>query len=117
MPNKPYIINARGQKEPFSYQKVFRSAKRVGANRELADKIARNIEHNVKAGDKTFDIFKQVKSQLNNKSPLSAIRFNLKQAIRKLGPTGFPFEKYMASIFTDLGFQTTLKSNCIRRLR
>ena len=117
MSNKIYIINARGEQEPFSYTKVYRSAKRAGADEKLARQIARDIEQNVYSGIKTFDIFKQVKAQLRKQAPLVAIRFNLKQAIRKLGPTGFPFEKYMASVFAALGFEVKLnqivKGSCV----
>ncbi len=117
MSSKIYIINARGEQEPFSYTKVYRSAKRAGADEKLARQIAHNIEQNVYSGIKTFDIFKQVKARLRKQAPLVAIRFNLKQAIRKLGPTGFPFEKYMASIFAVLGFEVKLnqivKGSCV----
>lgn len=31
-----YVINSRGEKELFSFQKVYESAMRVGASKELA---------------------------------------------------------------------------------
>jgi len=36
------------------------------------------------------------------------LRFNLKEGIRKLGPTGFPFEKYIGSIFSEMGYKVKL---------
>lgn len=105
---KPYIINARGEKEPFSYQKVYRSARRVGASKKLAREIAQKIEKDVYSGAKTSDIFREVKQLLHQETPAAALRFNLKQGMRRLGPTGFPFEKYIAGIFAKLGFEVQL---------
>ena len=111
------IINMRGEEEPFSYRKVFNSARRVGASKEVAQKIAVEIEKNVYSGMKTLEIFKQVKLLLHKDNPASALKFNLKQAMRRLGPTGFPFEKYIGRIFEELGYQVKInqiiKGECV----
>lgn len=103
-----YIINSRGEKEIFSFRKVYRSAVMAGADRDLAKEIARIIQSNVFSGMKTSDIYKRVKRLLAKKNSKSALRFSLKQAIRKLGPTGFPFEKYVGQMFEELGFDVKL---------
>ena len=56
-------------------------------------------------GINTSDIFKRVKQLLLKKDNRSAIKFSLKAGMRKLGPTGFPFEKYVGEIFKKLGFR------------
>jgi Restriction endonuclease. len=42
----------------------------------------------------------------------------LKQAMRRLGPSGFPFEKYVSDIFKQLGFSVQInkyiKGKCVR---
>ena len=43
---------------------------------------------------------------LKGKSSVSASRYKLKKAIMELGPTGFPFEKFVAKILEQEGFQT-----------
>ena len=100
-----FVINLRGEKEPFSSQKVFQSARRAGASRKLAQKITNTIEKEVCPGMKTSDIFKEITRMLSQEDLKSALRFNLKQAMRRLGPTGFPFEKYIGNIFSDLGYK------------
>ena len=105
---KPYIINSRGEKEIFSFRKVYKSARKVGASKPLALKIAQEIEKQVYSGVKTIDIFKEVKKKLYQEHPPAALRFSLKEAMRKLGPTGFPFEKYVGEIFLKNGFQVRL---------
>ncbi len=113
-----YVINSRGEEEPFSFHKVFRSAKRAGASQNLAFEIAKKIEKEIYPGIKTTEIFKKVKQLLNKKDFKASLRFSLKEGIRKLGPNGFPFEKYIGEIFSKLGFDVSLnlylKGRCAR---
>jgi len=108
MKSDPYVLNSKGEKEPFSYQKVYRSAKRVGASDNLAGKIAETIQEEAYPGIKTFEIFKRVKELLDKELPHAALKFDLKRAMRKLGPAGFHFEKYISEIFSREGFETKI---------
>lgn len=103
-----YVIKANGEKEPFSFQKIFKSAVRVGAPKQLALEIAEKIERESYPEIATSDIFKKVNKLLRERSKRSALRFNLKRGIRELGPTGFPFEKYVGEIFRSLGFKVKI---------
>lgn len=103
-----YVINSRGQKEPFSFKKVYNSCKRAGASDVLAQEIALTIKRKIYPGIKTSKIFEQVKQKLSEKSPRSVIRISLKEAIRKLGPEGFDFEKYIAEVFLRNGFDVKI---------
>jgi len=108
MKNKVYVLNLRGEKEPFSFSKVLKSAKNAGASKELAFQIAKQIEKEVFEGMKTSEIFERIYQLLSEKSFSSAIRLNLKKAIERLGPTGFPFEKFVGKILEKEGFQIKL---------
>jgi len=99
-----YVINSFGQKEPLSFNKVFKSARRVGASKHLADQIANQIFKEAYPGIPTKEIYKKVQKLLYQETPLAAIRFSLKEGIRKLGPSGFPFEKYISAIFQSHGY-------------
>ena len=103
-----YVIKADGNKEPFSADKVFRSAIRAGASRQLAQELAFKLKREAYQGITTSDIFKKVKKLLKEQSRKSALRFDLKRSIRELGPTGFPFEKYACEIFKSLGFEVKI---------
>lgn len=106
---KPYyVINSRGEEEPFSFEKVYQSAKRTGASGSLAKRIAENIQQTIHSGIKTSEIFNEVKGLLQEEDSRAAIKFSLKKAIQKLGPTGFPFEKYIGAIFQSFGFEVKL---------
>lgn len=101
---KIYVVNSSGQKESFSRKKVYHGALGAGVPEELANVVADVIEKEVYPGMTTQEIFSRVKQLLSKEHPQSAIRYNLKEAMRKLGPSGFPFEKYTADIFEQLGF-------------
>ncbi|MCX6736998.1 MAG: restriction endonuclease [Candidatus Parcubacteria bacterium] len=104
MDKKIYVINGAGDQEPLSEFKVYRSAKRSGASNDLAKQIVFEIQQKAYPGITTQEIHDRIKSFLIKEAPYSAMRFSLKEGIRKLGPTGFHFEKYVADIFEDYGY-------------
>jgi hypothetical protein len=106
--SKIHVLNSRGEKEPFSFQKVYRSARRVGASSSLAKEIAGIIELEASPGITTSDIFRKVERLLLKKDPKPGLKFSLKKAMLKLGPTGFPFEKYIGEVFSRMGFKVKL---------
>ena len=108
---KFYVINNSGQKEPFSWKKIRNSAQRVGASKQLAKQIATVIEREAYSGITTKEIFRQVEQILSKECPRGRIRFRLKEAIRRLGPSGFPFEKYVGGILMQLGFSVKLNQH------
>jgi hypothetical protein len=88
--------------------KVSRSAQRAGASKELAQRVALQIEKNIYPGIKTREIFDKVNKLLKKEDRKSSLRFSLKEAMRKLGPSGFPFENYIADIFSAHGYEVFL---------
>jgi CRISPR/Cas system-associated exonuclease Cas4 (RecB family) len=108
MKDSLYVINLKGEKEPFSFQKVYRSARRAGASPILAKDITATIKKEAYPGIKTSEIFKKIKQFLARENPQSAIKFSLKDAMRKLGPTGFPFEKFIREVLLSNGFEVKI---------
>jgi len=105
---KIFVINALGEKEPFSLNKVYRSALRAGASKRLAQLITEKIEKEVYDGISTQKIYEKIKNFLFETEFKTGVRYSLKEAIRKLGPAGFYFEKYIGEIFKKLGFKVLL---------
>lgn len=102
------IIKASGEKEKFEKEKIFQSLKRAGADSELAQKICQRVSKDTKPGIKTDDIFNQTLICLQKENPILAARYNLKNAIMELGPTGFPFERFIAEILKEYGYETKI---------
>ncbi len=98
------VIKFNGEEEPFSEQKAYNSARRAGASDSLAKKIVRDLD--VFDGIKTSEISEKIRRALKKENKKAALKFNLKKAIKRLGPTGFPFEKYVAEMFKNQGFKS-----------
>ena len=74
----------------------------------MAEKIAKTIEKQAYPGIKTSEIFGEVKRLLLKKTPQAGLKFNLKHGMKKLGPTGFVFEKFTGEIFEKLGYKVKI---------
>lgn len=109
--SKKYVINFNREEETFSSDKIYNSAKRAGASDKLAREITEDIEKKAYQGIKTSEIHQEVKKLLSRESTKMALRFNLKKAFKKLGPTGFPFEKYIGEVFSRHGFKVKLNQH------
>ena len=98
------IINYRQEIQPFSAEKIYESCIRSGASEKVAHEVAREVKNQIYPKITTKEISEIVKRLLAEKSKKSSIKFSLKEAMRKLGPSGFHFEKYIASIFLKNNF-------------
>jgi hypothetical protein len=101
-----YIIKANGEKVVFDIQKLRVSLQKAGASEELSTKIAREIENSLYDGKSTNEIYKDAFFELRKSARPLAARYKLKKAILELGPTGFPFEKFVGELLHHQGFGT-----------
>jgi len=99
------IVKAFGQTELFSEEKLRRSLKRSGADEHIIASVADEVVSHLRDGMKTKEIYKQAFDLLKQYSPPHAARYRLKQAINDLGPSGFPFELYIAELFKFEGYE------------
>ncbi|MFH0857348.1 MAG: restriction endonuclease [Candidatus Magasanikbacteria bacterium] len=105
MTKKKKIYKSSGKLVPYSEEKVRRSLLRSGADRDLANAIAQKVTAEIREGDTTRDVFKKAYAMLRGQKQRGvAARYNLKQAILDLGPTGFPFERFIGELFKRKGF-------------
>ena len=99
------IIKASGEEVPFQIEKLISSLQRAGADRVIIDQIVENIEGTLYNGITTKKIYQMAFKMLKGKSRVSASKYKLKKAIMELGPSGFPFEKFVGKILEHEGFQ------------
>lgn len=99
------VIKAGGTVEPFMEEKVVESLLRAGASPQLADKIIVKIRPHLYPNIPTFQIYSSVMKVLKREQRDVANRYNLKEAIMELGPSGYPFEKFIAGVWEKNGFQ------------
>ncbi|WP_215224689.1 ATP cone domain-containing protein [Echinicola shivajiensis] len=111
------ITKASGEKALFDLSKLRRSLERSGANEMVVLQVLEEIQGLLYNGITTEEIYKKAFSLLQKSSRSTASRYKLKKAIYELGPTGFPFEKFVAAILKYEGFQTEIdvivKGHCV----
>ncbi len=90
----------------FDIEKFRRSITRPGTSPKLIEEIIKNVQNNTSQFKTSEDIFRYTFELLKEKEPYAAIKYNLKRAILELGPTGYPFEQFVAEIFKAQGYQT-----------
>ena len=103
--NSITIIKASGDKAPFQVEKLISSLQRAGAKKTVIEQIVKKIEKVIYDGMTTKQIYQMAFKMLKGKSRVSASKYKLKKAIMELGPTGFPFEKFVGKILEQEGFQ------------
>jgi len=101
-----YIIKATGEREGFDSQKLRNSLVRAQADPEIIDSIVSQIEKELRNGASTRDIYHHAFELLGKAESPAAARYSLRRAVMELGPTGFPFEQFVAEIFRAKGFET-----------
>jgi hypothetical protein len=100
-----YVIKASGEQEAFDIQKFQRSLHKAGASDDIIKQLAQEIEQRTDLRT-THDIYSFALKKLAIIQPPIAARYNLKNALFELGPTGFPFEHFISHIFQALGYHT-----------
>lgn len=107
MQNK-YIIKATGEREEFNAQKLRDSLTRAGASQKTTDQITQKIESELVDGMSTKEIYINAFRMLGGEEggKKAAAKYSLRKAVMELGPTGFPFEQFVAEIFRTKGFKT-----------
>ncbi len=102
------IAKADGTHEPFNPEKLVASLMRSGAEHGMARDIARAIESELYSGISTSEIYRHAFSKLREARRGAAARYSLKRALLDLGPSGFPFEAYLAELFRAEGATATI---------
>lgn len=103
-----HIIKASGERDLFSMEKVANSLRRAGTDEELIPALLAKVEEELHEGITTNEVYQLAFSLLKNKNRLFASRYKLKKAIFELGPTGFPFEKFIAAIYRQSGYKVKI---------
>ena len=113
-----WILKTTGEREEFDTEKIRKTAMRAGANDNLAQKIAEKVKEKVYDGISSREILNLILKFLDKQEPLVAARYNLKDAIMSLGPTGFTFELYIQRLLSFKGYKVgipdILQGACIK---
>lgn len=100
------IIKASGERQFFDPSKLRDSLVRAKATPSVAEKITSHVAEELKEGMTTKDIYRHAFELLEREEKPVAVRYSLRKAVMDLGPSGFPFEKFVAEIFKSKGYET-----------
>lgn len=111
------ITKADGEREPYNPHKLLESLKRAGADESVAESIEQDIKKELYSGMTTQEMYRRAFAHLREHRKEAAARYSLKRAILEFGPSGFPFEEYLAKLFQAEGHATKtdqiIKGACV----
>jgi hypothetical protein len=105
-----FVLKKSGDYVEFSPTKVRESLRRAGADSKTIDEIVNLLEAELYEGISTKEIYNRAFQLLKKKNSYQASRYKLKNAIYELGPSGFPFERFIAAILKYLGYEVEVGS-------
>lgn len=111
------VIKYSGQKAKFSIEKLKNSLRKSGADESMVEEIANKVRDELYQGISTKEIYNRAFALLKKKKHVFASKYKLKKAIYELGPTGFPFEKFIAALLFYSGYKVKtgqiLQGKCV----
>lgn len=112
-----HITKANGEQVPYSEQKLILSLRKAGATNSQIELILAQIKPQLYDSIPSKLIYKMAFGLLKKEERSLAAKYNLKKAIMELGPSGYPFEKYVAEILRFQGYSVQIgqivKGHCI----
>ncbi|WP_430402768.1 restriction endonuclease [Fluviicola sp.] len=108
MQNSFTVTKASGEQSLFSEEKIKASLRKSGADSDQIDFILQEVKKQLYNGMTTKSIYKIAFALLKSGARHQAARYHLKYAIMELGPSGFPFEKYIAELLKFEGYKTQI---------
>lgn len=110
------VLKADGTFEFFKIEKLRRSLRRSGANPDEVNAVIDKVVDRLYEGIRTQQIYRYAFELLRDTEVTAATRYSLRRALFGLGPTGFPFERFLARLYESAGYTTetniTLSGAC-----
>lgn len=94
--------------QKYDASKLKRSLLNSGADEATINKIMAKVDKILYNGIETKKLFRFIFEEFKKSKPSIASRYNLKNAILRLGTGGFPFEGFVAKILQKKGYSVKL---------
>jgi Holliday junction resolvase-like predicted endonuclease len=112
------ITKRSGEKVLFDTNKLRASFERSGAGTDYIEEVIAEVKQKMTEGISTQKLYQLAYSILRKKSNHAAGRYRLKKAIFDLGPTGYPFEKFVGELLKNQGYKVEvgviINGNCVQ---
>src|SRR5690625_62064 len=100
------VTKFSGETEPYDETKLQESLQSAWATTAITDQITSAIQEILYDGISTQKIYSEAFEMLRTLSEKSAGRYKLKEAIFELGPSGYPFERFISELLKRMGYET-----------
>lgn len=104
--SKILVIKSNGESVPFEEDKIRQALKRSGARPGQIEEALRLVKQQLYDGITTHKIYQVAYRVLKKRSHHVAGRYRLKKAMLELGPSGYPFEKFVGKLLDAKGYTT-----------
>lgn len=98
------IVKADGTIEQFDPERLERSLRRAGAGAHAAEHIRAAIESSLAPTVQSSEVYRRAFQMLRLEGRGAAARYSLRRALFDFGPSGHPFEDFVAELFKKEGW-------------
>jgi len=116
MRGEPKLVKTSGELETFQERKLRASLARSGASRQEIEHAVDAVRRRLHDGISTDEVYRIAHRTLQKQRRPTAARYSLQRAIQQLGPSGFPFERFVASLWEHEGYHVRLGARLQGRL-
>lgn len=104
------VIKANKRKEQFDEEKVINSIRRAGVPESIRQDVLEHVKSKLYEGISTSEIYNHIIEFLGkSEHPYTRSSYSLKEGIMALGPTGYPFEDFIAKLLESKGYHTKVR--------
>ena len=107
------IVKANGKHEAFDPEKLRFSLLHSGASPEATEEVIAHLVPNLHSGMSTHEIYRHAFEHLAKLSKPVARSYSLRRAVMELGPSGFPFEDFVAEVLRGKGFECVTRQTVL----
>jgi Holliday junction resolvase len=112
------VKKASGITEDFNPDKLLGSLIRSGADRDQAGEVISLMIPEIQPYTSTKKIFRLARKYLRQFNRSTVLRYSLKKSLLRLGPSGYPFEKYVGELLKNYGYSVNtgviMEGRCIK---
>jgi hypothetical protein len=104
MRKKVKILKVNGEVDIFDPEKLRFSLERSGASDRCQELVVSHVMKELEQGMSTRDIYRHAYKVLKRCERHGASRYSLREALLKIGPSGYPFEHFIGELWAAKGF-------------
>jgi len=102
------VRKSNGDLVRFDPDKLMQALINSGASFREAEDVAQAVVKRIEDGMKTSKIYRLAYDILRRRSKYVAGRYRLKKAVFDLGPSGYPFEKFVSKLLENQGYKVDI---------